>query len=82
MALNIKDPVTDRLARELAALTGESITLALRRALEQRLEAERRKATRSHRDLTSIIERGRARTILDHRPEAEILGLGDDGLPG
>lgn len=82
MALNIKDPVTDRLARELAALTGESITLALRRALEQRLKVERGKAMRSHRDLTGIIERGRARTILDDRPEAEILGLDDDGLPG
>lgn len=82
MALNIKDPVTDRLARELAALTGESITLALRRALEQRLKVERRKAIRSNRDLTGIIERGRARAILDDRPEAEILGLDDDGLPG
>ena len=38
MALNIKDPDTDRLARELAALTGESITTAARRALEERLE--------------------------------------------
>ena len=42
MALNIKSAETDRLARELAALTGESITEAVTRALEQRLEDQRR----------------------------------------
>ena len=41
MALNIKSAETDRLARELAALTGESITEAVTRALELRLEHER-----------------------------------------
>ena len=41
MALNIKSAETDRLARELAALTGESITEAVTRALEQRLDQER-----------------------------------------
>jgi antitoxin VapB len=33
VALNIKDAETDRLARELAAETGESITEAVRRAI-------------------------------------------------
>ena len=42
MALNIKSVEADRLARELAALTGESITEAVTRALELRLEQERR----------------------------------------
>jgi antitoxin VapB len=37
MALSIKDPETERLARTLAERTGESITLATRRALEERL---------------------------------------------
>ena len=37
MALNIKDSDTDRLARELAAVTGESITVATRQAIEERL---------------------------------------------
>lgn len=37
MALSIKDPETDRLARALAEATGESITEAIRRALEERL---------------------------------------------
>ena len=38
MALNIKDPEADRLAGEVAALTGESKTRAVRVALEERRE--------------------------------------------
>jgi antitoxin VapB len=36
--LNIKNPETDRLARELAAATGESITTAVTIAIRERLE--------------------------------------------
>lgn len=36
MALNIKDPETERLAAEIAALTGESKTGAIRAALRER----------------------------------------------
>src|SRR5207249_10051344 len=43
VALNIKDEETDRLARELAAATGESITVAARRAIEERLARVRRR---------------------------------------
>lgn len=38
MALNIKDPETERLASEIAALTGESKTGAVRTALRERKE--------------------------------------------
>jgi antitoxin VapB len=38
MALNIKDPQTERLASEVAALAGETKTRAVRVALEQRKE--------------------------------------------
>jgi antitoxin VapB len=41
VALSLKDPQTDRLAREVAALTGESLTDAIRKALAERLERER-----------------------------------------
>jgi ribonuclease VapC len=37
MALSIKDPETERLARALAQRTGETLTVATRRALEERL---------------------------------------------
>lgn len=38
MALNIKDAETERLAREVAAMTGESKTGAIRAALRERKE--------------------------------------------
>ena len=36
MALNIKNPEVERLASEVSALTGESKTQAIRKALEER----------------------------------------------
>lgn len=46
MPISIKDSATDAKVRELAALTGESITDAVRIAIEQRLrrESPRRRA--------------------------------------
>ena len=38
MALSLKDAESDRLAREVAKLTGESLTEAVRTALAERLE--------------------------------------------
>ncbi|MDE0148398.1 MAG: PSK operon transcription factor [Rhodospirillaceae bacterium] len=40
MPLNIDDPEIDRLARELAEATGESIDAAVKTAIEQRLTRE------------------------------------------
>lgn len=79
MALNIKDLETDRLARELAATTGETITEATRHAIEERLTRLRRRPAKVA-ELSEIISRGRARRALDDRPEEEILGYGTDGL--
>jgi antitoxin VapB len=42
MSLNLKDENTHRLVRELAALTGESMTAAVRVAVRERLERLRR----------------------------------------
>ena len=80
MALNIKDPETDRLARELSAATGESITVATRLAIQERLNRVRRRPAQG-RDLSDIISRGRARPNLDDRTEDEILGYDAHGLP-
>ena len=41
MALSLKDKETDRLAREVAFLTGETLTDAVRTALAERLVRER-----------------------------------------
>lgn len=83
MVLNIKDPETDRLARELTHLTGETITTATREALRERL---RRMQGRSHTPaarftLTEIIASARAEASTDPRPAEEILGYDSDGLP-
>jgi antitoxin VapB len=49
MALNIKDAETERLASEVAALTGESKTRAVRVALQERRDRlARRVVSRSH----------------------------------
>jgi antitoxin VapB len=42
MSLNIKNEDAHRLARELAEATGESMTLAVSKALRERLERVRR----------------------------------------
>lgn len=41
MAISLKDKETDRLAREVAALTGETLTDTIRKALAERLARER-----------------------------------------
>ena len=83
MALNIKDPATDALARELAAQTGESITEAIRIAMSERLARLRRQRSVSTRttELQRFIERGRQRSTLDGRSSDEILGYDENGLP-
>ena len=81
MALNIKDAETDAVAREVAALTGESITVAVRTALRERLTRLRARDRAQGADLTDIIRRGRQRPTLDDRDADEILGYGDDGMP-
>lgn len=40
MALNIKDPETHRLAHELARRTGETLTMAVTLAIQERLERQ------------------------------------------
>ena len=45
MALHIASERVDRLARELASVTGERLTTAVERALEQRLERVHAAAT-------------------------------------
>jgi antitoxin VapB len=52
VALNIKDPATEKLAAVVAGHTGESKTAAMRRALQERLDrllAEESRATRRAR---------------------------------
>lgn len=82
MALSIKSERADRLARELAATTGESITEATTVALEERLLRQRRRRSRANqRRVATIIEEFRKLPLLDERPVDELLGYDQDGLP-
>jgi antitoxin VapB len=83
MGLNIKDEETDRLAREVARLAGETITEAVKRSLAERavkLKAQRREANLA-RDVMEIGRRCAALPVIDARSADEILGYDKDGLP-
>lgn len=82
MALNIKDPETDRLVRDLAKATGETVTDAVRNAVKERLERMRHRVKRSLAD--DLMEIGRhcaAAPEYDSRTADEILGYDANGLP-
>jgi antitoxin VapB len=83
MAINIKDPETDRRARELAARTGETLTTAISVAISERLERLRgRRATPDlATELDAIAERSGTLPLVDRRSPEEILGYDADGLP-
>lgn len=83
MALSIKDPETDRLARALAEATGESITEAIRRALQERLTRETQRSTQYR--LESVVRRVQERLaslpVLDARNADEMVGYDEYGVP-
>ena len=83
LMLNIKDSEADRLARELARLTGETITRAVTVAVRERLErvGGRRPGRALADELDEIALRCAAFPVLDSRSEDEILGYDADGLP-
>jgi antitoxin VapB len=84
MALSIKHPEADRLARELSARTGETLTEAVIAALRERLlrEQGRPRGLSLSEQLGAIGRRCAALPVLDQRPPDEILGYDRHGLPG
>jgi antitoxin VapB len=83
MALNIRNPETERLAEALARLTGETKTEAVRRALEDRLARLRRERSRRRLadELDEIALHCARLPILDARAPDEIIGYDEHGLP-
>jgi antitoxin VapB len=83
MALSIKTDEADRLARELATATRESLTEAVTVALRERLERVRKRDQGV--DIALRIDRltleYAALPVRDARPADEILGYDDAGLP-
>jgi antitoxin VapB len=89
MALNIKDPETEKLAAEVASMTGETKPRAIRVALEERKERLSYQVVRRHRfdELLRFLERevwpavprdviGRR---LSRKEQEKILGYGPHG---
>ena len=83
MALSLKDPEADRLAREVAARTGETLTTAVVIALRERLARlrGRSKRRRLRDELREIAQRCAQLPTLDDRSDKEILGYDERGLP-
>ncbi len=83
MPLNIKDDETHELAREVARLTGTSLTKAVRQALRDKLDRLERKNEQAHLadQLDEIALHCAALPLLDPRNADEILGYNDYGLP-
>lgn len=84
MALSLKHPEADRLAREVANATGEGITEAVINALRERLarlKRRRRSVRPLSEELRAIGERVAAMPVLDSRSPDEILGYDERGLP-
>ena len=83
MALSIKDPEADRLARALAERTGESLTQAVVVALRERLAREtgRTCGIPLRDELAAIRQRCAALPVIDTRSGDEILGYDERGVP-
>lgn len=83
MPLNIKHPDADRLARELAERTGETITETVIIALRERLvrEEDRNAAPDLREEILTISRLCAALPDRDRRSAEEILGYDERGLP-
>jgi antitoxin VapB len=83
VALSLKDKETDRLARAVAALTGETLTDAIRVALAERLERERLRRGGTTRLADRLMEIGaHCASLPDHDPRSpdEIIGYDETGM--
>jgi antitoxin VapB len=89
MALNLKNPDVERLVDEIVAITGESKTEAIRRALEERREklALRRGAEDRARRIRIFLEevwrsipRSKLGKPLARGEKEAILGYGPEGV--
>ena len=83
MALSIRNAKAEKLARELAAESGETITRAITQALEERLERLRGRSTTTDmvEDIIRISKRCREIPDEAKRSVDDILGYDSVGVP-
>ncbi|MCK1651845.1 type II toxin-antitoxin system VapB family antitoxin [Bradyrhizobium sp. 149] len=83
MALSIEDPETEHLAWRLAQLTGETVVVATKRAIEERLsriDNQHRKTTLLD-DMAAIRRRWSELPVLAEQTPDEIVVYDKHGLP-
>ena len=80
MALSLKNEEADRLARDLADMTGESLTEAVVVALRERLGRERARRDLVRR-VTRLADEVSSYPVLDTRTAEEIVDYDETGLP-
>jgi antitoxin VapB len=83
MSLSIRNAEAERLAEQVTALTGETKTLAVTRALRDRLDRLRnhRSGRRLADELDEIARRCASLPVIDDRLPGEIPGYDEDGVP-
>jgi antitoxin VapB len=84
MALHITNPSVEQKVRDLASLTGESMTDAIGAAVEERLvrmkPSSARAAQPTVEELLALVHSFHLRPINEDLTDDEILGYGPDGL--
>jgi antitoxin VapB len=83
MPLSIKNEATERLARRVADETGETLTEAIQKSLEERWDRLKRRQ-KSHllaAQIEDLLGRVDMLDNLDSRPANEILGYDENGIP-
>lgn len=83
MAMRIKNEATERLARQVARVAGASLTEAIQKSLEERLgRLNRLREVHMLTDqIEDLLQRVDALPTLDARPEKEVLGYDEVGIP-
>jgi len=84
MGVFIKKPEAEAKIRELASRTGETLTDAIERAVEERLERlgpPRRKGRVDHKKLAELLAYFDSLPVDDPRSPDEIIGYDEHGVP-
>ena len=83
MSLNIKNEKVESLIRLLVQATGDGITEAIGKAVEEKLSKLQQTKDQHflETELLEIAKRNAARKVLDARSADEILGYDNNGLP-
>lgn len=90
MAISIKNPEVDRLLDQITAMTGESKTEAVRRALAERKARLRQRVSPGERrdrlrrfledEVWSVVPKDQLGRAPDKAERETILGYGDEGV--